>query len=277
MCDLADASIEPPPPHGPVRCRRSRLLTTRTSGSGPFFRTLPATSSSPPATSSRGRLRLSPDFFRKQMVTHGRSAWFLVFATVGFSLPAWSAISTSTPTPPFQWLNVTRLLSGPSAPPLKGASIGYDETTRTLVVFGGESESGFPTSKTYLCAQPQFSDIPEANAYRACSLNLDSLIWTVPTPPSGLDDAPSPRSRAIGGLDWAANQRQCHIVIGGRGSDGGGLSDVWVSVCWLVPSRFTLMDAPRSTITSPNSGHPLLSRRVALQVAGGPLAATTTE
>jgi hypothetical protein len=33
----------------------------------------------------------------------------------------------------------------------QGASTGYDETTRTLIVFGGESESGIPTSKTYLC------------------------------------------------------------------------------------------------------------------------------
>ena len=70
--------------------------------------------------------------------------------------------------------------------------------------------------------------------YRAYSLNLDSLIWTVPTPPSGLDDTPPARSSAISGLDLAANQRQCHIVIGGQGSDGSGLSDVWVSAGWLV-------------------------------------------
>ncbi|KAF9651158.1 hypothetical protein BDM02DRAFT_980375 [Thelephora ganbajun] len=142
------------------------------------------------------------------MVTHGCPSWLSVFTAISFSLPVWSVISTSTPTPPLQWLNITRLLSGPSAPPLKGASIGYDETTRTLLVFGGESESGFPTSTTYL-------------------LNLDSLIWTVPTPPTGLDGAPPPRSSAISGFDWAANQRQCHIVIGGRGTDGDGLSDVW--------------------------------------------------
>ena len=127
-------------------------------------RTLPATSSSPPATSSRGRLRFSPDFFRKQMVTRNRPTWFLVFTAVNLSLPVLSAISTSTPTPPLQWLNITRLLSGSGAPPLKGASIGYDETVRTLIVFGGESESGFPTSTTYLCVRSIFSDIPESNA-----------------------------------------------------------------------------------------------------------------
>lgn len=72
--------------------------------------------------------------------------------------------------------------------------------------------------------------LTEANTYHTRSLNLDSFIWTVPTPPSGLDGAPPPRSSAIGALDWAANQRQCHIIIGGQGSDGNGLSDVWVSV-----------------------------------------------
>lgn len=164
------------------------------------------------------------------MVTHGRPSWLWVFIAISFSLPARSAISTSTPTPPLQWLNITQLLSGPSAPPLKGASIGYDETTRTLIVFGGESESGFPTSGTYLCVPSPCPGISKANAYSACSLNLDSLIWTVPTPPTGLNGAPPPRSGAISGFDWAANQRQCHLVIGGRDSDGSGLSDIWVCV-----------------------------------------------
>jgi hypothetical protein len=64
--------------------------------------------------------------------------------------PVVAAISTSASVPPLQWLNITRLLSGPAAPPLKGSSIGYDEATRTLLIFGGESEGGFPQSKTYL-------------------------------------------------------------------------------------------------------------------------------
>lgn len=172
--------------------------------------------------------------FPKQMVTHGRPSWLLVFAAIRFSLPGWSAISTNTPTPPLQWLNITRLLNGPGAPPLKGASMGYDETTRTLLVFGGESASGFPTSTTYLCAPFLYPGLPEANAYCTRSLNLDSLIWSVPTPPTGLDGAPPPRSSAISGFDMAANQRQCHIVVGGQGSDGNGLSDVWVSDSWIT-------------------------------------------
>ena len=205
-------------------CHHSSSTATQYS-----LRTLPATPSSPPATSSRGRLCLSPDPFRQQMVTRSRPPWLLVFTAVSFSLPVQSAISTSTPTPPLQWLNITSLLNGPSAPPLKGASIGYDETTRTLLVFGGESESGFPTASTYLFVSFQCPGISEANTYFTPSLNLDSLIWSVPTPPTGLSGAPPPRSSAISGFDGAANQRQCHIVVGGRGSDGSGLSDVWVS------------------------------------------------
>ena len=169
-------------------------------------------------------------YFYKQMVTHDRNSWLSVFVAICFSLPTRSAISTSTPTPPLQWLNITQLLSGPSAPPLKGASLGYDETTRTLLVFGGESESGFPISTTYLCVSCLCPGATKANTYRTCSLNLNSLIWTVPVPPTGLDSAPPPRSGAISGFDMAANQRQCHIVIGGRDSSGNGLSDVWVCV-----------------------------------------------
>lgn len=102
----------------------------------------------PPQLPAGGNPQL---FFCEQMVKQGRHSWLFVLAAVSLSLPGRSAISTSTPTPPLQWLNITRLLSGPGAPPLKGASIGYDETTRTLLIFGGESESGFPISTTYLC------------------------------------------------------------------------------------------------------------------------------
>lgn len=80
------------------------------------------------------------------------------------------------------------------------------------------------------CASRPRPGTTKANAHHTYSLNLDSLIWTVPTPPTGLNDAPPPRSGAISGFDWAANQRQCHLVIGGRDSDGNGLSDVWVCV-----------------------------------------------
>ena len=62
-------------------------------------------------------------------------------------------ISTSTPVPPLQWINLSSRLQGSdnAPPPLKDAAIGYDETTRNIIIFGGESENGFPQSTTYLC------------------------------------------------------------------------------------------------------------------------------
>lgn len=60
------------------------------------------------------------------------------------------AISTSMPVPPLQWLNITGLLQGTSAPPTKYPSIGYDDASRTLLLFGGESSSGIPTAQTFL-------------------------------------------------------------------------------------------------------------------------------
>jgi hypothetical protein len=59
-------------------------------------------------------------------------------------------ISTSLPLPPLQWLNLSGLLTGPAPPPLRDSSIAYDETTRSLLIFGGESEGGFVQSQTYM-------------------------------------------------------------------------------------------------------------------------------
>jgi hypothetical protein len=66
------------------------------------------------------------------------------------------SISTSTPVPPLQWINLSGLLQGPAAPPLKDASIGYDNSTRTLIIFGGESQGGLPQQQTYLCVFSSF-------------------------------------------------------------------------------------------------------------------------
>lgn len=61
-------------------------------------------------------------------------------------------ISTSTPLPALQWINITNLLGGTApAPPLKDAAIGYDDTSRNVLIFGGESSQGIPQSQTYLC------------------------------------------------------------------------------------------------------------------------------
>ncbi|KAL4242047.1 hypothetical protein ABKN59_000582 [Abortiporus biennis] len=119
-------------------------------------------------------------------------------------------LSTNTPIPPLQWINLSGLVSTTSAaPPLKDASIGYDDTSRTLIIFGGESQQGIPQSQTYL-------------------LNLDTLEWSnLPNPPLGVSGTPSARSAAISGDDFAASNRKAHIVIGGKGEDGSPLSDIW--------------------------------------------------
>ena len=88
----------------------------------------------------------------------------------------------------------------------------------------------FRLQRPTCASDPYFPIYPNLTLCRTRSLNLDSLIWTIPNPPNGLVETPPPRSRAISGLDWAANQRQCHIVIGGLGADGNALSDVWVSI-----------------------------------------------
>lgn len=114
------------------------------------------------------------------------------------------SISTSTPVPPLQWINLSSLLQGPSAPPLKDASIGYDNSTRTLIIFGGESQGGLPQQQTYLCVFSSFS--PSSGFHRfPPSLNLDTLIWSPPSPKGGTSSVPPPRSAAIGGGDFAAS------------------------------------------------------------------------
>ncbi|KAF9451711.1 hypothetical protein P691DRAFT_796346 [Macrolepiota fuliginosa MF-IS2] len=118
-------------------------------------------------------------------------------------------ISTNTPIPPLQWINLSNVLQGTAhPPPLKDAAIGYDETSRNIIIYGGESEGGFAQGQTYL-------------------LNLDTLSWSVPTPPSGLQQTPPARSAALAGEDFAASNRHAFVIIGGKGSDGKSLSDVW--------------------------------------------------
>ncbi|TFK43545.1 hypothetical protein BDQ12DRAFT_731551 [Crucibulum laeve] len=118
-------------------------------------------------------------------------------------------ISTNTPVPPLQWINLSNLLQGSAhPPPLKDAAIGYDETSRSIIIFGGESENGFPQSETYL-------------------LNLDSLTWSSPSPPANLQRSPPARSAVVFGSDFAASNRHGFVVIGGKGTNEKPLSDVW--------------------------------------------------
>ncbi|KAJ6539336.1 hypothetical protein B0H19DRAFT_1178497 [Mycena capillaripes] len=112
------------------------------------------------------------------------------------------------PVPPLQWLNLTPLLSGDQPPGLKDAAIGYNENSQSLIIFGGEASSGVPQGQTYL-------------------LNLGTLTWSAPTPPGNLQGNPPARSAAVSGCDNAASNRDGFIIIGGKGSDGAALSDVW--------------------------------------------------
>ncbi|KAG6900977.1 hypothetical protein C0993_004415 [Termitomyces sp. T159_Od127] len=133
------------------------------------------------------------------------TTWSLFSALVANS----QTISTDTSVPPLQWLNLSNLLQGSSSPPpLKNAAIGYDETSRSLIIFGGESASGLVQSQTFL-------------------LNLETLTWSVPNPPNNLQRIPAARSAAIYGTDLAASNRQGFIVAGGKGPDGNSLTDVW--------------------------------------------------
>ncbi|PCH41163.1 hypothetical protein WOLCODRAFT_137227 [Wolfiporia cocos MD-104 SS10] len=127
-------------------------------------------------------------------------------------------ISTSQPVPPLQWINLTQHLSGDApAPPLRDASIGYDDATRTLIIFGGQSPDGIPQSSTYL-------------------IDLETLTWHTPTAPNGLGQSPPPRYAAVSGHDYSASYRDAHFVIGGIGSNGEALSDIWefdyISTFW---------------------------------------------
>ncbi|TFK87067.1 hypothetical protein K466DRAFT_599803 [Polyporus arcularius HHB13444] len=112
------------------------------------------------------------------------------------------------PVPPLQWIEITNLLGGSAAPPLKDATIGYDDVNRVLLIFGGESQQGFPTKATY-------------------ALDLSTLQWSTPVPPDGLDQTPSIRSAMIGGDDSAASYRHGHVVVGGESSGGSAVADVW--------------------------------------------------
>ena len=104
-----------------------------------------------------------------------RRVLFALFFFISSCLPTLHAqtISTSMPVPPLQWIELTNLLGGQSVPPpLKDASIGYDDTNRLLLIFGGESQSGFPTSQTYMYvfASPRWKSLFSWPC---------SLVWTL--------------------------------------------------------------------------------------------------
>ena len=75
--------------------------------------------------------------------------------------------------------------------------------SRSLIVFGGESEGGNALDTTYLYVR--FMATASAFSDSLSSLNLDTLVWSVPSPPDTLDSKPAPRSGAVGGCDFAAS------------------------------------------------------------------------
>ncbi|KAI0677116.1 hypothetical protein C8Q78DRAFT_1180267 [Trametes maxima] len=133
---------------------------------------------------------------------------FLFSLAASLSSAHAQAISTDMPVPPLQWINLSGLLDGAAAPPLKDATIGYDDTNRVLLIFGGESQQGVPTAQTYL-------------------IDLHNLRWTTAQMPSGLTNHPSVRAAALGGDDSAASYRHGHVVIDGQSSSSSAATDVW--------------------------------------------------
>ncbi|KAF5393673.1 hypothetical protein D9757_000040 [Collybiopsis confluens] len=126
-----------------------------------------------------------------------------------FSFFALLATAQAQSVPALQWLNFTNLLQGSAKPgPLKDAAIGYDSTSSTIIVFGGESSGGIAQSQTYL-------------------LNTQTMTWSIPTPPATALTTPPPRSASVSGNDFAASNRHGFIVVGGKDINNRSLSDVW--------------------------------------------------
>ncbi|KAI6119358.1 hypothetical protein EDD16DRAFT_1692669 [Pisolithus croceorrhizus] len=137
-----------------------------------------------------------------------------------------SSISTNTPVPPLQWLNIT----GPAP--------------STLIIFGGESSSGIPTSQTFLHDLPQSSpparymaisgdDFSSSYSGQALSdaweFDYISQFWSeVNVSPGG----PQPRWSASGGKDFrvspdATSNTTFYMAGGTDGTTLFSITDVW--------------------------------------------------
>jgi hypothetical protein len=175
---------------------------------------------------------------------------FLSSFCLFFSTSRAQSISTSTPVPPLQWINLTSLLQGPSAPPLKDASIGYDNTTRTIIIFGGESQGGLPQQQTYLSVISFLAsydvDIHHSTQSQlrfSCLVFSDALSrnFCFTTPEKCCYWRWRFRRELVGSPyirlptpTYRSSSRSGHVVIGGKGSDGEPLSDVWVGAFALL-------------------------------------------
>ena len=77
------------------------------------------------------------------------SSFSLLFSLAFSSIALAQSPSTNLPVPPLQWIDLSSRLSGSIPPPLKDASIGFDESSRTIILFGGEV-NGIPGQQTFL-------------------------------------------------------------------------------------------------------------------------------
>lgn len=75
-----------------------------------------------------------------------------------------------------------------------------------MVVFGGESAGGTPQSTTYLCDFFPLNTTSRLISGALASLDTQSLIWSMPNPPTGLTVTPSARSGSVSASDFAASK-----------------------------------------------------------------------
>jgi hypothetical protein len=74
------------------------------------------------------------------------------------------------------------------------ANVGYDPALRRLVVFGGESCGGQPYGDTHL-------------------LDLDTMTWTKPAPPTAYQTTPRARSRAMYSMRLPVSYRVIRVIM----------------------------------------------------------------
>lgn len=130
-----------------------------------------------------------------------------------------SVLAQLTQVPPLQWINLSNLLRGSSQPPpLRDAAMGYDDTR--LVSHPSKSSLSLHFAvvrSSFLEAWPRVAFPSQKLTCRSCiltstlytyilRLNLETLIWSSPSPPTTLQTTPPPRSAAISGGDFAASK-----------------------------------------------------------------------
>ena len=130
-----------------------------------------------------------------------------------------SVLAQLTQVPPLQWINLSNHLQGSSQPPpLRDAAMGYDDTRLVFHAFKSFLFSHFTVvQSSFLEAWPRVAFPSRRLICRSCiltptlytyilRLNLETLIWSSPSPPTTLQTTPPPRSAVISGGDFAASK-----------------------------------------------------------------------